>query len=252
MARRQQVKSQIPVLSTLLLVSVVVLAQQDKIGPDGNPVPVAVTEDPYHHLLFENRFARVFRVELPPQKATLLHKHPYDFMMITLADGDVESAHGIGTSLMTYDLHRGDARFVHGPIVHRMRNPEGVLTHRNITVEILRNSEQPYNYPSTRAGRRDYDVVPPPVDSHVSYQAMLDRDTVRASSVQILPKESLVVAKGTGPLLVVPLDDLELTPEGGEDQSYQRDAVLWDPNAFRQKLTNTGSRPARFILLEFK
>jgi hypothetical protein len=70
--------------------------------------------------------------------------------------------------------------------------------------------------------------------------------------VQILPGESLVVAKGRGPLLVVPLEDLELKPEGGETEGYQRDDVLWDPNSFHRKLINAGSLPARFIVLEFK
>jgi hypothetical protein len=173
-------------------------------------------------------------------------------MVITLTDGDLESARGIGTSLMTNYFHRGEVRFVHGPIVHRLRNPEGLGTHRNITVEMLKGSEQPYNYPSTPQSRQDYDVVPPPVDSHVSYQAVLDRDTLRASSVQILPGESMVVAKGFGPLLVVALEDLELEPEGGQMVKHNRDDVLWDPEPFRRKLTNISSRPARFIMLEFR
>jgi len=245
------VKNRISVLSAVLLVSVVVLGQQNKVGPDGNPVPVPVTEDKYHSLLFENQFARVFRVELPPQKATLLHKHPYDYMIITLSDGDIESARGIA-SFMTYIFPRGDVRFMHGPINHQLRNPEGMITHRNITVEIRRNSEQPYAYPATIESLQDYDVVPPPLDHRVTYQAVLDRDTVRASRVQILPGESLVVAKVGGPLLVVPLEDLELKAEGGETAAYRGDDVLWDPNAFHRKLTNTASLPARFVLLEFK
>jgi quercetin dioxygenase-like cupin family protein len=152
-------------LSTLIVIGVGAPAQQNKIGPDGNPVPIPVTEDRYHRLLVQNQFVRVFAVELPPQKATPLHQHPYDFMVITLTDGDLESARGINTSFMTYDLHRGDMRFVHGPIVHRMRNPEGLGTQRNITVEIIKNSEQPYSYPATLQDLMDYDVVPPPLDS---------------------------------------------------------------------------------------
>jgi hypothetical protein len=86
----------------------------------------------------------------------------------------------------------------------------------------------------------------------VSYQAVLDRDTVRASSVQILPGESMQVSKGFGPLLVVALEDVELKAEGGGAVKYVRDQVLWDPEAFKRKLTNTASSPARFVVLEFK
>lgn len=235
----------------LLLGGLNVFAQQNKIGPDGNPVPIAVAEDRYHRLLLQNQFVRVFAVEIQPQKATLLHQHPYDFMVISLTDGDVESARGIHSSLMTNDTYRGDVRFSHGPIAHRLRNPEGLGAYRNLTVEIIKNSEQPYSYPATLQELMDYDVVPPPLDSHVSYQAVLDRDTVRASSVQILPGESMQVSKGFGPLLVVPLEDLELKAEGGELEKYRRDEVLWDPETFKRKLTNTGRYPARFILLEF-
>lgn len=236
----------------LLLVGLNVFAQQNKVGPDGNPVPIAVQEDRYHRLLLQNQFVRVFAVEIQPQKATLLHQHPYDFMVISLTDGDVESARGIHASFMTFDAYRGDVRFTHGPIAHRLRNPEGLGTYRNFTVEIIKNSEQPYTYPATLEYAMDYDVVPPPTDSRVSYQAVLDRDTVRASNVQILPGESMMVIKGTGPVLVVALEDLELKAEGREIQKVRRDDVLWDPEAFKRKLTNTGSFAARFILLEFK
>lgn len=240
------------IVCTLLLAGLNLFAQQNKIGPDGNPIPIAVTEDRYHRLLLQNQFARVFAVELPPQKATLLHQHPYDFMVISLTDGDVESARGILSSFMTNDTYRGDVRFSHGPIAHRLRNPEGLGAYRNLTVEIIKNSEQPYSYPATLQELMDYDVVPPPLDSRVSYQAVLDRDTVRASSVQILPGESMQVSKGFGPLLVVPLNDLELKAEGGVSRKYGRDDVLWNPEAFKRKPTNTSSSPARFILLEFK
>lgn len=245
-------------INTLSIIVIVLLsyltsaAQQNKIGPDGNPVPIAVTEDRYHRPLLQNQFVRIFAVEIPPQKATLLHQHPYDFMVISLTDGDVESARGIHSSFLTNDAYRGDVRFAHGPIAHRLRNPEGLGTYRNYTVEIIKNSEQPYSYPATLESLQDFDVVPPPVDSQVSYQAVLDRDTVRASNVQILPGESMQVSKGFGPLLVVPLDDLELKAEGGVSRKYGRDDVLWDSEAFKRKLTNTGSSPARFILLEFK
>jgi hypothetical protein len=236
----------------LLLIGLNSLAQQNKVGPDGNPVPVAVEQDRYHRLLLQNPFVRVFAVELPPQKATLLHQHPYDFMVISLTDGDIESARGIHASFMTSDAYRGDVRFTHGPIAHRLRNPEGLGVYRNLTVEIIKNSEQPYSYPATLERLQDFDVVPPPVDNRVSYQAVLDRDTVRASNVQILPGESMQVSKGFGPLLVLPLEDLALKADADASVNYARDQLLWDPETFKRKLTNAGSSPARFILLEFK
>ncbi len=234
--------------------SLLALGPQNPIGPDGKPVPVALTDDPYHSLLFENDDARVLEVAIPPQKTTLLHKHEYDFATIELADADVQFAFS-GFSLVTRPVQLGDVRFTHGPTTHQMRNPEGFNTYRSVTVEIRRRSNQPYRGETAAARVFNYNMLPLPVEPGKTYLVFLDRDTVRMSGVQIVGGESQALSPGKGPLLVVAITDLELTAVvDGEKKEVRmnRGEVLWDPVEFRHKLINPGRSPARFVALEFK
>ncbi len=247
-----------PLRALLLLLagglSLLALAPQNPIGPDGKPVPVALTDDPYHSLLFENDHARVLEVAIPPQKTTLLHKHDYDFVAVELTDIDFEFALR-GFSLITWQNRLGDVRFTHGPTTHQMRNPEGFGTYRNITVEIRKDSKQPNRYPYTESSVADYDALPLPLEPGKSYVVGLDRDTVVMRGIQILPGESQSVNAGKGPLLIVAITDLELSAvAAGEKKELEMDRgeVQWDPAEFRHKLTNPGRSPARFVALEFK
>jgi hypothetical protein len=229
-------------------------APQNPMGPEGKPVPVALTEDPYHKLLFENEHARVFEVAIPAQKTTLLHKHDGDFVTIELVESDVQFAFD-GYALLTRPNQLGDVRFTHGPRSHQLRNPEGLATYRNVTVEIRKDSKQPYSYPRTEASILDYNMLPLPVEPGKSYVVSLDRDTVRMTGVQILPSETQSFPAGQGPLLVVALTDLELSAtveEGKKEVRMKRGEVQWEPREFRHKLTNPGREPVRFVVLEFK
>lgn len=247
-----------PLRALLLLlacgVSLLALVPQNPIGPDGNPVPVALTDDPYHKLLFENDYARVLEVAIPPQKTTLLHKHAYDFVSIELVESEVQYAFD-GFALLTRPNLLGDVRFTHGPTIHQMRNPEGFTRYRNITVELRKNSKQPYSYPATGSSVADYNMLPVPVEPGKTYLVSVDRDTVRMSGVQIVGGESQALSPGKGPLLIVAITDLELSASvDGEKKEVKMDRgdVQWDPAEFRLKLTNPGRNPARFVALEFK
>ncbi len=241
----------------LLLVgglTLLAITPQNPIGPDGKPVPVALTDDPYHSLLFENDHARVLEVAIPPQKTTLLHKHAHDFVTVELADADVQVAFS-GYSLITRPVQLGDVRFTHGPSVHQMRNPEGFNTYRNVTVEVLRSSNQPYSGETAEARVFNYNMLPLPVEPGKTYLVSVDRDTIRMSGVQIVGGESQSLSAGKGPLLIVAITDLELsTVADGERKEVKMDRgeVRWDPAAFRHRLSNPGRSPARFVALEFK
>ncbi len=227
---------------------------QNPIGPDGKPIPVAISLEPYHSLRFENDYARVLDVAIPPQKTSLIHRHDLDFVSVELADGEIQHAMD-EFSLMTRTNQLGDVRFTHGPRVHQMRNPEGFATYHNITVEIRRRSTQPYRYPYTGESVANYTMLPLPVEPGKTFLVSLDRDTVKLSGVQILPGESQTVKLGKQPVLVVAVNDLELsyTVEGERKEiKVERGDTGWDPPEFREKLTNTGREPARFVVMEFK
>ncbi len=230
------------------------VAPQNPIGPDGKPVPVALTDDPYHSLLLENDYARVFEVAIPLQKTTLLHRHGHDYVSVELADTEVQFAFG-GTALLTRPVQAGDLRFTYGPNVHQMRNPEGFTKYRNLTVEILKSSRQTPVHPWPAGSIGDYTMLPIPVEPGKTYLVAVDRDSVRMSGVQIVGGESQSLSPGKGPLLIVAITDLELSAVvDGEEKGIKmgRGEARWDPAEFRHKLTNLGRSPAHFVALEFK
>ncbi len=228
---------------------------QNKIGVDGNPIPVPIAEEPYHRLVLENSDVRVFAVELPPLKTTLLHQHDYDYVVVTLTDGAVTSGHNGMAPEAGHNYTKGDTRFLHGHIAMQFRNDETAVTHRDITVEIKKKTRQPYDYFKSDYYSNDYDIVPPPLDSLHTYTTTLNRDTVRMSEAQILPGENWKMPEGQFPFLVIAENDLEL--RDAKDKSadpllIRETGVAWSPAAFRGPVVNVSSQPARFVLLEFK
>jgi quercetin dioxygenase-like cupin family protein len=228
---------------------------QNKVSADGNPVPVPIAEEPHHHLVMENSYVRVFAVELPPQKSTELHQHDYDYVIVTLTDGIVESGRNGKSPVIAHNYTKGDTRYFHGPATRLFRNSEGATTHRDITVEIKRKSDQPYGYFRSDELSADYSVVPPPLDGLHTYTTTRDRDTVRMSEVQILPGENWKAPKGEFPFLVIAENDLELRDakdRNADPLRIKETGVAWSPAVFRTPLVNASSQPAHFVLLEFK
>src|SRR4029077_4567180 len=52
---------------------------------------VEITSEPSHHLVFQNEYVRVFDVTVAPKASTLVHRHNYDYLFVTLGDSDVVS-----------------------------------------------------------------------------------------------------------------------------------------------------------------
>jgi len=220
----------------------------------GGPPVVKVEDEPFHRLVLESPQARVFLLELPAGKTTLQHRHEHDYVQVTLSDAHVQVAKG-EYSFIDWELNKGDTRFGHAPVEHRFRNAEGFSTYRAYTVEILKQSGQPYSYPQTVESVYDYDVLPYAMEPEKTGVASLDRDTVRMTRYQIRPGESLAPRTPAGPALLIALSDVQLdekvSGEKTEERSYSAGDAQWFEGVGHQ-LTNTGKEPARFIVLEFK
>ena len=66
---------------------------------------VDVGAEPSHKLVLQNGSTRVFRVELAPGQATLLHHHSHDYVAVHLSAAQVENARqGGATGLVTVQL----------------------------------------------------------------------------------------------------------------------------------------------------
>ena len=221
----------------------------------GGPPAVKVEDEPFHRLVLGSPQARVFLLELPAGKTTLPHRHEHDYVRVTLNDAEVQDARVDHALALTQTLYAGHVRFFHGPVEHRIRNAEGFATYRAYTVEILKQSAQPYSYPPTVESVYDYDVLPFAMEPEKTGVTSLDRDTVRMLRYQIRPGESLPPHSTAGPALLIALTDAQLDEKVSEEQTEALTYTAGDAQWFSgvgHQLTNTGKDPAQFIVLEFK
>jgi quercetin dioxygenase-like cupin family protein len=63
-------------------------AQQKPVSPPV-AVPVAVEDEPHHHLLLKNSFVEVMRVTVAPAESTLFHTHSHDGAAVFLANTSI-------------------------------------------------------------------------------------------------------------------------------------------------------------------
>jgi quercetin dioxygenase-like cupin family protein len=94
------------------------------------PNEVEITAEPHHHLVLENKFIRVFRVEVPPGETTLLHRHNHDYVYVTLGASDLDNRVQ-GKPAAHVQLQDGETRFLPGNFAHAVRDlattPSGTL-----------------------------------------------------------------------------------------------------------------------------
>ncbi len=102
-------------------------------SPNGTPVPI--TQEPHHHLILENSYVRVFRVEIISPESTLLHRHdvPYAYMSI----GKAEFTNAVqGKPEIRIQMADGQLGYSKGAFSHFIRT-ENDTPFYNITVELL-------------------------------------------------------------------------------------------------------------------
>ena len=99
---------------------------------------VEITSEPSHHLVFQNEYVRVFDVTVAPRATTLVHKHNYDYLFVTLGDSDVVSVRP-GEKPVALKLKDGEVRFTPGNFAHAAINQSDRPFH-NITIELLKPS----------------------------------------------------------------------------------------------------------------
>ena len=99
---------------------------------------VEITSEPSHHLVFQNEYVRVFDVTVAPRATTLVHRHNYDYLFVTLGDSDVVSVRP-GEKPVALKLKDGEVRFTPGNFAHAAINQSDRPFH-NITIELLKPS----------------------------------------------------------------------------------------------------------------
>ena len=256
--------------STILIGCMLATASaQNKTGPDGNPIPIEAADEQHHSVVLENEYVRVMNFDLGPQKTTPLLVHRDDWVEVRLSDADLQVSQDAGAygnpqlygSGVTPSL-RGVAIFHYGRHPQIARNPETVTSYRAVEVEIKTPSHSSYYcYPQDATCQTDAKAVPLALERDKSFAQTLDRDTVRITDVQVLPKEEWKSHLNSSfdsklPYLVIAVSDVDLIDTSNADDALEFKApsggVQWAPKSFLGTLKNMSDKPARFVIVELK
>jgi len=209
------------------------------------PSAVEITNEPDHHLALENKYVRVFQVEVPPKAATLMHHHAHDYIFVTLGNSEIESDVE-GKSPVQLKLQDGEARFAPGDFSHLAKNLSD-QQFRNVTIELLQDKQSHPKWDEERGVN---------VLEGGTREILFAKDGARVSDIQLQPGASYPKHTHPGPYLLVAVTELHLRSEiaGRKPTNIEAKsgALSWVPDRTTHAVTNTGSQPARFILVEFQ
>jgi quercetin dioxygenase-like cupin family protein len=215
------------------------------------PSIIEITAEPNHHLVLENQYVRVFKIELAPHAAFLTHYHRHDYIFVTLGPSYIEND-VVGKPPALRKFQDGEAHFVPGGFAHTARNLSD-QPFQVVAVEFLRNDKAQQSHKRGVNGDEDRSLR---ILNGGTQDILFVKDNVRATDVQlnsggVVPKHS-----HAGPHLVVAVTDLNLRSdiEGKGAISVQLKAgeFAWVKGGFTHTLTNVGQQSAKFITLEFQ
>ncbi len=103
------------------------------------PPPPEYLAESRHHWLFENQYARVYDVRIPPGETTEFHRHAYDAVTVFVSGGLVaiqvrDDPWGKTEKIVPGVAFSADSK---KPVVHRVRN-DGTKEYRVVLVQLLR------------------------------------------------------------------------------------------------------------------
>jgi hypothetical protein len=211
---------------------------------------VELSAEPHHHLTLENKYVRVYHVEVPPHSETLMHHHRHDYFAVNLGPAEVINAVK-DKPPVTIKLQDGQITFAAAAFAHIVSNQTD-QPFRNVTIEIvaddsLRNAAAhgDVHWDEDRA----LETFP-----GGTQQIFFVKDGIRASEFELQPGAAVPTHDHKGPHLLVAVTDVYLrSAVEGQAPGPERvkpGEVRWSPGGF-PAVTNIRTKPAKFVILEF-
>ena len=210
------------------------------------PSIIEITAEPNHHLLFENQYVRVFKIDLAPHAAMVLHHHRHDYIFVVLGPSSIENDI-VGQAPFLRKFQEGETVFVPGPFAHTAKNLSD-KPFQVIAVEIMKTDQAQLSHKWDED--RGLHIL-----SGGTQDILFVKDGVRAADVQLNPGGVVPKHHHNGPHVVIAITDLNLRTEveGGGTTNVQLKAgdAAWAKGDVTHTVTNVGSQNARLITLEF-
>jgi hypothetical protein len=206
---------------------------------------IEAAAEPNHHIAVDNWYTHAFKVELEPDKATLKHRHPHDYVTVTIGYADLANQ-VTGKEVAKVTQNHGDVRYIEGSgpshVVHNL----GSTTFRNVTVEVLHDKD--------KAGLSKWDVdhgiVTFPGGTR---EIVLANAVVRVSKIDLAAGAVLPKGQLADHALIVAVTELDLREDSAaRSVKLPIGDVKWDEGASQLKLANKSGKPAKFVLFEFE
>jgi len=212
------------------------------------PAEVEITAEPSHHLALQNRFVRVFKVEVAPHSATLMHRHRHDYVFVTLGASEVENdVQNKPPAILK--LKDGDTYFLPGGFAHIAKNLSD-KPFRNVTIEFMQDEKAHKSPPPKWEEERGMHIL-----EGGTQDILFVKDGVRASEIILRPGATLPKHHHAGPHLLVAVSDLQIRSDvvgqGPMLGYFKSGDVKWLPGGYSHTLANVGKSEAKFITLEF-
>jgi oxalate decarboxylase/phosphoglucose isomerase-like protein (cupin superfamily) len=212
---------------------------------------VELAAEPHHHLAFENKYVRVYNVEVPPHADTLMHWHRHDYIAVNLGTAEVINAVK-DKPPVTAKLQDGQVSFASASFAHIARNQTD-QPFRNVTIEIVDDEalrQSPNKWDPAKNEDRALETFP-----GGTQQILFVKDGIRVSEFELQPGAVVPMHHHTGPHLLVAVSDVDLRSDvegqGPMPAHFKSGDSKWLPGNYSHTLTNTGQKPAKFVTLEF-
>jgi hypothetical protein len=121
-------------LASLFFCAASLQAQEQPAPPDSN-VPVPINQEPHHHLILENSYVRVFRVEIISPDATLLHRHDFPYVYMSIGKAEFTNAVERKPEIRV-KMADGQLGYSNGGFSHIIRTAHDTPFY-NLTIELL-------------------------------------------------------------------------------------------------------------------
>ena len=205
---------------------------------------VSITQEPSHHLVFENKYVRVFNVEVAPHFATRVHRHDYDYIFVTLGDSDVsnEKLHAEPVELKLKD---GETHFTSGGFSHKAVNLADTPFH-NITIEFVEPG-----LTSSGAAANNGPIAAGHVNSLAANSQSYGRINLREGSFLNGEVSTCAAEHASGPQLLVPVSGFSLKTSASGNRFEKPGGVVWLNAGECATMTSRGDVPARFVIVNF-
>ena len=225
------------------------------------PIPVPLTAEHHHHLVFSNPQIRAFYVVIPPRDQTLIHQHDVNYVWVGLGTADVVNA-TVNKPAVRLHSRDGMLHFSAGHFAHKAINV-GATTYRNVTVELLQDQKNPRNLCQEVLERKPLHCIQPVAGRFLRAPGVTVRPDFTTDEIEF---DTVTVAAGAKATLkgaaiapvVIVLSHTSASADRDSKASVGEGArelkagdVLSASTDTPLTLRNTGSRPARFLVFEF-